>query len=157
MKVRFCRWYNVLLTTLLTMLGYGCTKEEPMDMYGVVMYGVPSANYIVKGTVTDEGGTPVQCIKTSVKYIPDKAPEYTQCLDSVKTDNAGKFQLKASWHAGSSDMKLIVEDIDGEANGGEFLSDTIRIDELKRQKLEDGDGWYEGKFELNADVKLKKK
>ena len=158
MKVRFYRWYNVVLTTLLTMLGYGCTKEEPMDMYGVMVeYGVPSANYIVKGTVTDEGGTPIQGIKTSVKSIPDEAPQYTQGLDSVQTDNAGKFQLKASWYAGIPDLKLIVEDVDGEANGGEFLSDTIRIDELKRQKLEDGDGWYEGKFELNADVKLKKK
>ena len=73
MKVRFNRWYNAVLTTLLSMLGYSCslTNDEP-DMYGsILMYGVvnPDATYEVKGTVTDEGGTPVEGIKTAVKFV----------------------------------------------------------------------------------------
>ena len=40
MKVRFNRWYNAVLTALLSMLGFGCSSEEPMDMYGPpVEYG----------------------------------------------------------------------------------------------------------------------
>ena len=55
-------------------------------------------------------------------------------------------------------LKLIVEDIDGEANGGEFLSDTLDIDFNKGEKLKDGDGhWYEGVYNIPQDVKLKKK
>ena len=28
MKVRFNRWYNAVLTALLTMLGYGCSSTD---------------------------------------------------------------------------------------------------------------------------------
>ena len=58
MKVRFNRWYNAVLTALLSMLGYGCSSsEDPTDalMYGVV----PVAEYQIRGQVTDEAGTPV--------------------------------------------------------------------------------------------------
>ena len=30
MKVRFNRWYNAVLTALLTMLGYGCSMAVRM-------------------------------------------------------------------------------------------------------------------------------
>jgi hypothetical protein len=54
--------------------------------------------------------------------------------------------------------KVIVEDIDGEANGGEFLSDTLDVDYNKAVKTKDGDGkWYLGIYEITQDVKLKKK
>ena len=58
----------------------------------------------------------------------------------------------------SLSTKLVVEDIDGEANGGEFLSDTLDVDHKKALKTKEGDGrWYEGVFEVSQDVKLKKK
>ena len=156
MKVRFYRWYNAVLTALLAMLGYGC--EEPMDEYGTpVEYGVPSADYIVRGTVTDESGNPIQGIKTTLKAIPDEAPEYTQGIDSINTDAAGKFELQTRWYAGIPDLKLIAEDIDGEAGGGAFQSDPVLLGDLQMQNVEDGQGWYEGKFELKADIRLKKK
>ena len=85
MKVRFNRWYNAVLTTLLSMLGYGCSFEEPMDMYGtaVMEYGVPNADYIVMGQVTDETGTPVQGIKTSLKIVyQDENDEYFAAGDA---------------------------------------------------------------------------
>ena len=70
MKVRFNRWYNAVLTALLSILGFGCSSEEPMDMYGPpVEYGTPQADFILKGTVTDEIGTPVQGLKTSLKEV----------------------------------------------------------------------------------------
>jgi hypothetical protein len=47
---------------------------------------------------------------------------------------------------------LIVEDIDGVANGGEFLSDTLDIDYEKAVHMDDS---Y--RYELNMNVKLKKK
>lgn len=159
MKVRINRWYNTILTALLTMLGYGCSSEEPMDMYGVIAeYGAPSADYIIKGTVTDEAGTPVQGIKTVVKEMPEGYSEYAYSIDSTLTDAAGKYQMKTNIYFGTQGKKLVVQDIDGEANGGEFLSDTIDISKLEAKKVGEGDGhWYDGKFEIQADVKLKKK
>ena len=156
MKVRFNRWYNAVLTALLSMLGYGCSStEEPLDMYGPpVEYGTPHADYIIKGRVMDESGTPVQGIKTSLRKV-DKVRSYG--IDSVQTNVSGNYQLK---HTGWQNQyyKVIVEDIDGEANGGEFLSDTLDIDYDKAVKTKDGDGkWYHGIYEISQDVKLKKK
>jgi len=53
--------------------------------------------------------------------------------------------------------KLYVEDIDGEDNGGEFQSDTIDIWDLPKKEVKKGSGWYEGKYEVTANIKLKLK
>ncbi|MBO4718366.1 MAG: radical SAM-associated putative lipoprotein [Prevotella sp.] len=159
MKVRFNRWYNAVLTTLLSMLGYGCSSEEPMDMYGtVVEYGAPNVDYVIRGTVTDETDTPILGIKTVLKEIPDNYPNYTYSIDSAMTDATGKYQIETRIFLGQEGQKLIVEDIDGEANGGEFLSDTIDISKIEAKKIGEGDGkWNSGKYEIKADVKMKKK
>ena len=55
-------------------------------------------------------------------------------------------------------LLIIAEDIDGEANDGEFMSDTLDIDYNKAVKSKDGDGrWYYGVYEIIQNVKLKKK
>jgi len=160
MKVKFNRWYNAVLTALLSMLGYGCSStEEPLDMYGPpVEYGTPHADFIIKGRVMDESGTPVQGIKTSLKKVfENNNKHYALGVDSVQSDVSGNYQLKSTDRQNQYD-KVIVEDIDGEANGGEFLSDTLDVDYNKAVKTKDGDGkWYLGIYEITQDVKLKKK
>lgn len=160
MKVKFNRWYNAVLTALLSMLGYGCSStEEPLDMYGPpVEYGTPHADFIIKGRVMDESGTPVQGIKTSLKTVfENNNKHYALGVDSVQSDVSGHYQLKTTDRKSQYD-KVIVEDIDGEANGGEFLSDTLDVDYNKAVKTKDGDGkWSLGIYEITQDVKLKKK
>ena len=51
----------------------------------------------------------------------------------------------------------MVADQDGEAHGGHFIPDTLAMNEFERTQLEEGHGWYDGVFELKADIKLKKK
>ena len=158
MKVRFNRWYNAVLTALLSMLGFSCSSDEPEEYGPVLEYGVPHADYIVKGTVTDETGTPIQGIKTSIKgFYPGVVGVFVEGIDSIQTDASGQYQLKYMGMPHKY-FKLIVEDIDGEANGGEFLSDTLDIDFDKAEKAKDGDGhWYEGVYNIPQDIKLKKK
>ena len=155
MKVRFNRWYNAVLTALLTLLGYGCSSSS--DDSDVEMYGVLASYYVIQGSVTDEAGKPIQGIKTSLKHVIKELNYVVECYDSVQTDVAGQYQLEFSgFH--DPNLKLIVEDIDGEANGGEFLSDTLDIDFDKAEKAKDGDGhWYEGVYNIPQDIKLKKK
>ena len=160
MKVRFNRWYNAVLTALLSMLGFSCSLDEPDENGSTpVEYGAPHADYILKGTVTDETGTPVQGIKTSLKEVY-KDEGHIYGMDSIQTNPSGNYQF--TYRLGSDfygeHIKLIVEDIDGEANGGEFLSDTLDIDYNKAVKVGEGDNhWYAGKYEVTTDVKLKKK
>lgn len=158
MKVRFNRWYNAVLTALLSMLGFGCSLDEPEEYGTLLEYGTPHAEYILKGTVTDEAGTPVPGIKTSLREVhqTDKGTQFFG-MDSIQTNDSGNYLLKyigmpSKW------TKLVVEDTDGEANGGEFLSDTLDIDYDKAVKVGDGDHhWYTGKFEVTTDIKLRKK
>ncbi len=150
MKVRFTRWYNAVLTALLSMLGYGCSLDEP-EMYGTPLeYGVPHINYILRGVVTDGAGNPIQGIET--KFYGD-----LNGGDPTKTDTNGNYQIQAMTYPGLKGCKLIVNDIDGEANGGEFLSDTIDVETLPKDEVEKGNGWYQGMYESTANIQMKKK
>ena len=153
MKVKINRWYNAILTALLSVLGYGCSSEEPMDMYGtIVEYGCPHADYVVKGTITDEGGKPIKGIKVTA---PNGSSYDSQYQQIVQTDASGNFALKE--FSSMRGSYLFVEDIDGEDNGGDFKSDTIDVRELPHTQVEKGERWYNGKYEATATIKLKKK
>ena len=145
MKVRFYHWYNALLTTLLTVLGYGCSSESPVE------YGVPTVDYQVKGQVTHDAGMPIPGVRVKVHHDYFDGREG----QSVLTDENGNFALDE--FKALPNGELIVEDVDGEANGGEFLSDTIKIWDLPKKQVEKGSGWYEGKYEVTANIRLKKK
>ena len=162
MKVRFYHWYNAVLSALLTLLGFGSCTHVGEDEYGspVVEYGTPYADYIVKGNVTDEQGNPLAGIKASIKSIeeyPEEFAQYAYGLDSTMTDSEGKFLMETRAFISQPNLKLIVEDTDGPAGGGEFLSDTLALDDLPMQQTEAGQHWSSGKFELKADIKMKKK
>ncbi len=160
MKVRIIRWYNVVLSSLLTLLGYGCSvSDEPMDMYGpVLMYGVPSVRYCVNGNVTDEDGNPIKNIKASVKEVPYEDGTLYFPVDSTMTDANGQFTFDNRNIYNLVSQKLILEDIDGEKNGGEFQSDTLSLNDLEAKQIEPSNGtWDQGKYELTGTFRLKKK
>ena len=78
-------------------------------------------------------------------------------MDSIQTNETGGYQLEYTGLPQPS-IKLIVEDVDGEANGGEFLSDTLDVNFDNATQTGKGDGkWYGGVYEVTQDVKLKKK
>ena len=162
MKVKFYRWYNSLLASLLTFLGYGCTMNEPIDMYGtpILMYGTPTVTYNIKGTVTDEDGKAINGIKVKATINTSDEANTEHILDAKITDAEGKYIMKIYDYipVNDSNHKLIIEDIDGAENGGEFQSDTIKVTDLEIKKISGPDGeWNLGVFEINADAKLKKK
>ena len=126
------------------------------------MYGTPYADYQFSGTVTDESNLPIKDIKVSAKYVyqmNDGGVE-TYGVDSTQTDGSGKYAFKSRRFPGDPNLKLIVEDMDGETNGGAFKSDTIDIDYDNAKKVKDpakGESWSIGTYAINQDIKLKKK
>lgn len=162
MKVRINRWYNVVLTALLSVLGYACSSSDEDDR-AVCMYGTPHADYQFSGTVTDESGSPVKGIKVSAKNVYrryDSTVVETYGVDSTLTDSKGKYAVEGGAFLGEHILKLIVEDLDGEANGGNFMNDTIDIDFDNAKKVKEPDKddyWSNGTFAISQDIKLKKK
>ena len=95
MKIRFYRWYNALLGAILAFLGYSCSDGP--DEYGTpVEYGVPTARYEMKGTVTDEHGAALQGIKVTLKVETDRNPY--EPVDSTQTDSQGRYLMKDFWN-----------------------------------------------------------
>ena len=137
MKVRFNRWYNAVLTALLSMLGFGCSSSDEVTY--VPMYGVPADRFQIRGQVTDEAGTPIQGIKMSLRQTFPRSEEYG--VDSVQTDASGSYLLRNRGFY-----------------GGEFQSDTLDIDLEKGILIDEGDGYMKGDtYEVSQDIKLKKK
>lgn len=146
MKVRFNRWYSALLAVLLSMLGIescDCNGDGPVE------YGTPHADYKFKGVVTDGEGIPVQGIKATL--LSQKHTKRT-----ALTDASGKYEIDVeTWSL--NDEKLVVEDVDGAANGGEFATDTLDLSKAEPVRVKKGSGWYEGAFEVSQNVVLKSK
>ena len=155
MKTKIYRLYGAVLSVLLSVLGFSsCSKEEMMEEYGS-----PHADFIMQGTVTDEQGNEINGILVSAERYQDfNDGRYWFNLFSKKTDYFGEYYLYFENLLGSKYTKLIVQDVDGEANGGEFASDTLDIDYESAEQIKKGDGnWYEGTFRITQNIQLKKK
>ena len=91
------------------------------------MYGTPSADFEVGGTVEDEAGNPVEGIRAIVKYKRNM-PESEWNGDTLYTDDKGRYyrDLGSLFPGSCDELKVVFEDIDGEENGGEY-PDPVRI------------------------------
>ena len=123
------------------------------DHFGLVEYGCPTVSFSLKARVVDEAGNPIQGIE-------------------VRTEDGGRFEYNTGfsdyegnidayggyfWPGAQNQMQFI--DVDGEANGGEFETLTVKIENLIQ--TEEGDGnWYEGAYTADmgtVTMKLKEK
>ena len=109
MKKPIIKLFDKLILLLLGMSGifYSCMK-----------YGMPVDEFEIYGTVTDKEKNPIENIR--VTNLDTNNPLYT----SVD----GKFRLKSEEFGFTHYSTLLkFEDIDGEANGGEFLPREIEV------------------------------
>ena len=137
-----------LLYILLGLLGL-----TSCDHFGMAEYGCPNVSFSLKARVVDEAGAPIQGIE-------------------VRTEDGGHFEYNTGfsdyegnidayggyfWPGAQNMMQFI--DVDGEANGGEFETLTVKIENLTQ--TEEGDGnWYEGAYTADmgtVTMKLKEK
>ena len=78
--------------------------------------------------------------------------------DTVYTDKGGAFANEMTGTVGIDKQKVYFDDVDGEANGGLFQSDSTNIADMEATLVEEGHGsWYQGKYEFEVQKKLKKK
>ena len=103
MKKPIIKLFDKLILLLLGMSGiiYSCAK-----------YGEPVAEYKVYGTVTDNAKNPIENIRV-----------YNKLVSTTYTNTEGRFCSESL----EPYLLLKIEDIDGEANGGEFLPQEIEV------------------------------
>lgn len=145
MKIKEVR--KRILYGVLTLLGFTACGEISDE------YGSPITDYQVKGRVTSEEGKPLSGIQVVVKD-DGSVPEGN---DTVYTNADGRFvshQASTGWVVSG---QVIFNDIDGEANGGTFKSDSVKLINMESRRIKKGDGyWYAGMYEYNMEIGLSK-
>lgn len=152
MKKKWYRIANSSLSALLVLLGFeACTGMEN----GGEEYGTPTVDFHVVGQVTDAEGKPIEGIRVTTRGYYDFNDGTME--QTTYTDKEGRYATKEVKSIGiDPGMKVVFEDVDGEANGGLFAADSISSDAMPKEKVKKGDGnWYEGGYELTANAKLK--
>lgn len=118
-------------------------------------YGVPSADYQIKGTVTDSvTNAPLKNIRVIRRFVEN--PLYG---DTIYTDAEGKYNINfTTYPVDNPQFSLKIEDADGALNGGEFAEREVTVKITSADWVDDGDDdWYYGKAVKTANVKLQYK
>lgn len=146
-----------LLSGALVLLGFtSCSNHEDGNEEIMLEYGSPYTRFQVKGKVTSETDEPLKGIRVVTRTEWNNHP---MLADTVYTDAQGEFKTQELGSTTIAEQKVYFDDVDGEANGGSFKSDSIALKDMKPELLEEGSGWNKGKFEFSTEtpVKLKKK
>ncbi len=143
---------NGLLGSLLAVMGFSACEEQAL------MYGAVHADYTIKGTVTNEADEPLPGIRIRSPWTVNyNDTTYTVREDTVYTDANGEFTYQTDcFQRGEYDIPLLIEDIDGEANGGSYASDSVSVS-FKDTELTGGNEWYLGRAEKEVNIRLKEK
>ncbi len=152
MKKKWYRIANSALSSLLVLLGFeACSGMEN----GGEEYGTPTVDFHVVGQVTDAEGKPIEGIRVTTRGYYDFNDGTME--QTTYTDKEGRYATKEVKSIGiDPGMKVVFEDVDGEANGGLFAADSVSSGAMAKEKVKKGDGnWYEGGYELTANAKLK--
>lgn len=147
MKEKFLNICRVMLG-LLGISAVSACNEDPTPPDVVAEYGVPHADYVVRGKVTDEAGTPIKGIQVSSLA----GNEYHRQCDTVYTDDDGGYEIRRTIDFLGREVDVRYEDVDGYENGGLFMTEDRKV---ALEKQEDGSGWYDGLFAaFGVDVKM---
>ena len=132
MKKLIIKLFDKLILLLLGFSGilYSCAK-----------YGMPVDEFEIYGTVTDKEKNPIQNIRVTNPLV----------RDTVYTNAEGKFHYQF-WESHS----LKLEDIDGEANGGEFLPQEIEVRFTEADLLKKGKRNKPDKYAKTITVELER-
>lgn len=150
MKTDF-RFFNWLCTAIISLLGFAACDGEKEILYE---YGSPTADYKYMGIVTDEEGNPIKGI--NVVFQGSRNSLHKE-FHRVVTDENGRYSTDyIHWNTGGI-YQATYTDVDGEENGGHFEDRIIETYKMEKEKTGEGNSWYNGKFILSTEVKLKAK
>lgn len=138
MKIKFLRFLNFVIFTILSCFGISSTKQV------MAMYGVPAGEFQLSGRVENLKSKPVRKIEVEVQ------DNQQRILGVTSTEKDGSFQLDyKGWP--HQEIYLISRDKDGWRNGS-YRSDTtiVKLDYPQQ-------GWNKGKASATQNIILKYK
>ena len=130
MSRRLLSFQTKVIAFLMGLLGFSACSDTEKDDENVVMYGTPTAQFVVKGSVINKNEQPIQNIKTVIEviYRDTEGKILSHPLDSVQTNTKGEFEITKYTPSYNSRFAMRFEDSDGEANGSyQTEIDTIQF------------------------------
>ncbi len=157
----FIRVFNVFLATLLALFGFSNCDNA------VVEYGVPNADYTVKGTVVDKADAkPIKGIRVGfIRVYPEPIlmygvmPQPYRSLKADTTDVNGAYKMSDKFTIGEIQdniLPVFVQDIDGAENGS-YNDTVLNVDFENAIRTGKAKNWYDGEYSLEMKVELTKK
>ena len=147
-----------LICFLLSILGFaavGCDGDGWDDQ--MVMYGTPITSYKFNARVVDPEGNPIKGIKVTISEDDDFNIDWMEVLDTETNEEGMLVQHTTQNVSPAHHLYVRLLDVDGYANGGEFKNEQYDISKQlsEAKKIELGDGWYNGRYEVNVgDIQL---
>ena len=144
---------NWILAGLLSLLGFSSCNEQ--NEGGGEMYGVPHAEFSIKGKVVDSKGAPLSGIQIhyATAHTGDGRTWHEQIPEKFTSENGAINNHFESFPTKS--LRVYATDIDGPVNGS-FANDSIDI-EISKTDYKGGKGWFSGTVEKDIILTLKEK
>lgn len=151
MRKFIIRYFDKIVLSLLAMAGLTTACERNT----LAEYGAPNADFIIKGTVSDSITTHQLKNIRVVRQFRNELPYG----DTIYTSTDGKYQFTFNdIPLNPPHYKIKFEDIDGEQNGGEFITREVDVQIGSSDWVDSGDGdWYDGKAVKTQNIKLNPK
>lgn len=148
MKRNLLIFCNTLLASLLAVLGFAADRELGM----MCKYGVPNNQLSVTGQVTDQEGKPLKGmgvkiigrnsernLKENIAYARENGYEFDSLQIADTTDAEGRFSVETNAFYLGDSLRMVVLDIDGDANG-KYASDTVQLAQPEYRR-DEHDSW----------------
>lgn len=156
---QFDKLVVLLLGFVASLMGCKDVIQPP-----VAEYGVPHADYQLKGTVTDSiSASPivnarVTITRTETYQEQNVTKIHIDTLAQKETDSSGQYDITSTqFPLPEQHFQVHIEDLDGSANGGDFATQKKEVVVISTELAGDKSSWYAGKALKTIDFKLKKK
>ena len=136
-----------LCVALLAFLGYSCNGDEEKEV--ICMYGTPTGDYEIKGSVTTEDNKPVA--NAAIRVTDPNCPSGYYSYSTTTSNNEGLYETSGNTSGG--DLKVVCIPSDPTMEPDSTIV-TMKYEKPGKQK---DDGWYKGLAKATADFKLKRK
>lgn len=138
LKARIC-------AAAIALIGFGCESDGGKDL--PAMYGTPYGNYKIKGSVTNQDGSPVT--GASIRVTEEDIPSGKYTYSNTTTNNEGEYQTDGK--AYTSKLKVVCIPDNPALDADSTIVPVKYVPDGK------GDGWSEGSAEATVNFTLKKK
>lgn len=156
MKTKILRIFNLVLAFALSLFGFSNCDDVRVE------YGVPNADYVVKGKITDKtNAKPIKGIRIGFSPYPGimvmygVMPTPYRSTKADTTDISGNYEFSDNIFP-TDEITVYVQDVDGSENGL-YNDTTINLDIENAAISGKKRDWYDGKFTFEKNIQLRPK